>query len=778
VIAVPRDASFEAGGPAYYRYASIRAMWFKRKAAERKPDSNAAITAEGGASDSTSAELILKRADAHLKLGELDDAARCYRLVLDSDPRHSTALINLGFVLKELRRLPESVEFMDRALHVAPDDADAHYLRGTLHQAGGDLAQAAFHFERAVILRPEFEFAYRELVVTLFRTGRVAEAERWCVIGLERTNSAELHFYRSNLYKHADATDAAIASARTALKLRPGLIAAHSSLSDLLTKALQENVDSSIGRTREIAGGYADLGLAYLWNSEFTSARSAFERAVALAPAVAEHHYNLGSVLSLHQDIEGAGASLDRAIALDPEHARARLARTLMYASPFPESPAAAERIRIEISAGLDDFSHWSEGRVLQAEQLVGLHSPFYLSYQEQDNLQVFERYGSLCARVMAHSSNGRRAAQVATRSVSGRMRIGIVSADIREHSVWFALIKGWFEHFDRNRFEIGIFSLTSTPDRETEWAKLHADFFVSGPKSFELWAESISTLSPAVLIYPAIGMDMLTSQLASLRLAPTQIAAWGHPETSGLPTIDVYLSGELFEPADAQRFYSEKLVPVLNLGNCYAGRASHAVEPDLDALGIDSTRPILICPGTPFKYQAEHDVVLTQIAGQIDGSQLIFFRQRPASLSVLLEARLERAFSRAGLDFGRYVRFIPTQPLNVFHGLMRRAHVALDTIGFSGYNTAIQAIESGLPPITREGRFLRGRLASGILRRMGMTELIAQTNDEYVRLAVKMIGDADFQRRVRSEVLQRREVLYNDIASIRHLESVLEKAG
>ena len=751
-------------------------MWFKRRAAGRKPDANPPIKVEDITFDPKSLELVLARADAHLKLEEFGEAERCFRLVLGSDPRHSGALINLGFVLKELRRLPESVDFVDRALRVAPDNADAHYLRGTLHGAAGNLAEAAFHLEKAVTLRPDFEFAYRELVLTFFRMGRVAEATRWCIRALEiLSNCAELHFYRSNLYKHANATDAAISSARTALKLRPGLIAARSSLSELLLNTSRENMDNSLERTQKLAEGYADLGQAYQGFSELAAAQDAFERAAALAPSVAEHHCNLGSVLTLQGDVARARVHLDRAIALDPEHTRARWIRSLMYASPFPESPEAAKSIRSDILASLDEFSLWSEGRVLQPELLVGLHSPFYLSYQEQDNLPVFERHGSLCGRVMEQISDNRPAMPIVARPVSGRMRIGIVSADIREHSVWFALIKGWLGHFDRNRFEIAIFSLTLTPDRETEWAKLHADLFVSGAKSIRQWVESISELNPAALIYPAIGMNTLTSQLACLRLAPTQINTWGHPETSGFPTMDLYLSGELFEPADAQQFYSEKLVPLLNLGNCYAGRVQHPVEPDLKALGIDSTRPILICSGTAFKYQIEHDRVLTQIAGRIEGSQLIFFRQTPDSLSTLLKERLERTFSQAGLEFNKHVRFIPAQPLNIFHGLLRRAHLALDTIGFSGYNTAIQAIESGLPLVTREGRFLRGRLASGILRRIGVTELIAQTTDDYVGLAVRLIEDAEFQRRVRSDILQRRAALYNDVAVIRHLESVLE---
>lgn len=751
-------------------------MWFKRSAVDQKRGSKPATIAGDMVSGAKLVELTLERAAAHLKLSELEDAERCYRLVLDSDPLHGGALVNLGSVLRDMQRLPESVEFIDRALRVAPDNPDAQYLRGTLYQAGGDFARAAYHLERAVILRADFEFAYRELVVTLFRMGRVVDAARWCAAALDMVpNSAELHFYRSNLHKHANATDSAISSARTALKLRPGLIAARSSLGDLLLKTSTENVDNSPGRMAEIADGYADLGLAYLWFSELDSAQGAFERAVALAPAVAEHHYNLGSMLTMQQDVSGAGRSLDSAIALDPEHARARLARSLMYASPFAESPAAAASVRSSILAGLAEFSRWSERRVLQPEQLVGFHSPFYLSYQEQDNLQVFERYGSLCAKVMEYGSRARAVPLVGTRPVSDLMRIGIVSADIREHSVWFALIKGWLEHIDRSRFEIGVFSLGATPDRETEWAKLHSDFFVSGPKTVQQWIDSISEANAAALIYPAIGMDILTSQLASLRLAPTQINTWGHPETSGLPTIDLYLSGELFEPPHAQQFYSERLVPLLNLGNCYRGRVQHAAEPDLAELGIDSTKPILICSGTAFKYQMEHDRVLTEIAGRIEGSQLIFFRQRPESLSDRLKERLELAFAHAGLEFGKHVRFIPAQPLSAFHGLLRHAHIALDTIGFSGYNTAIQAIESGLPLITREGRFLRGRLASGILRRIEMDELIVRTMDEYVGLAVRLIEDSEFRQRMRSEILQRRALLYDDIASIRHLEDVLE---
>ena len=84
------------------------------------------------------------------------------------------------------------------------------------------------------------------------------------------------------------------------------------------------------------------------------------------------------------------------------------------------------------------------------------------------------------------------------------------------------------------------------------------------------------------------------------------------------------------------------------------------------------------------------------------------------------------KTFQAAGLNYTDHVRFIRWLNLREFHCLLRRADVLLDTIGFSGYNTALQAIECGLPLITREQQFLRGRLASGVMRPMGMVELIA----------------------------------------------------
>jgi len=104
----------------------------------------------------------------------------------------------------------------------------------------------------------------------------------------------------------------------------------------------------------------------------------------------------------------------------------------------------------------------------------------------------------------------------------------------------------------------------------------------------------------------------------------------------------------------------------------------------------------------------------------------------------------------------------------------MQRADVFLDTIGFSGFNTAMQAVDCAFPTVTREGRFMRGRLAGGILRRMDMPELIAATKEEYVSLVVRLVQDKSYRASIGKKMLEHSGVLYDDLEPVRALEELL----
>ena len=194
------------------------------------------------------------------------------------------------------------------------------------------------------------------------------------------------------------------------------------------------------------------------------------------------------------------------------------------------------------------------------AALFVGDIQPFFLTYQEESNVALLKQYGQLCAKAMQRWLD-RQKSPAFKRPMGKRIRLGIVSADIRLHSVWMALIKGWIQSLDSERFELVIFSLSDRTDPETSWARSKSDIFVGGPKDLSQWVAAMREQNCEILLYPAVGLHPMALKLASLRLAPVQINTWGHPDTSGVPTLDYYVSADCFEPADAQDHYSEQLV-------------------------------------------------------------------------------------------------------------------------------------------------------------------------------------------------------------------------
>ena len=127
---------------------------------------------------------------------------------------------------------------------------------------------------------------------------------------------------------------------------------------------------------------------------------------------------------------------------------------------------------------------------------------------------------------------------------------MGIVSAHIFSHSVWHALVRGWLEHLSSRDFELHVFYVGPLADSETRWAQSKAFKLHHALGPWQRFAEAISASSLDAIIYPEVGIDAATLRLAALRLAPIQLAAWGHPITTGLPTLDGFITAAAFEPA------------------------------------------------------------------------------------------------------------------------------------------------------------------------------------------------------------------------------------
>jgi protein O-GlcNAc transferase len=482
----------------------------------------------------------------------------------------------------------------------------------------------------------------------------------------------------------------------------------------------------------------------------------------------------LGNVHKGAGDWRAALEDFRRAISLDPAFGRARWAAAVAQIPMIDDGDTDREERRQAFARELGALEAWAATNP-QAFRAVAEHQPFYLAYHEASNRDLLARYGKLCAALMQGWQQSAGLAPPRRGERGARIRVGIVSAHFSDHSVWLAFVRGWVERLDRRRFELHLFHLSAKRDAETELAISLATEFHDGKGGWEHWARFIHGSRMDVLIYPEIGMDPTTAKLASLRLAPVQATSWGQPQTSGLPTMDYYLSADALEPPDGQAHYTEAL-ELLPGTSCWLPRpAGEGGEAQRSELGLPAGL-LLLCPGTPFKYAAEHDALLAEIARRVPGGKLVFFRGKPEALSNRLERRLRAAFGRAGLSFERHVVFMPWQVPQAFRAILAAADLYLDTVGFSGFNTALQAVQCGLPVVTREGRFMRGRLASGMLRHIGLDELVAPSDAAYVELAVALANDAGRRQKLRERLRGARGRLFEDDAPVRALEAFLER--
>ena len=105
------------------------------------------------------------------------------------------------------------------------------------------------------------------------------------------------------------------------------------------------------------------------------------------------------------------------------------------------------------------------------------------------------------------------------------------------------------------------------------------------------------------------------------------------------------------------------------------------------------------------------------------------------------------------------------------YAGLNAAADVYLDSLDWSGGNTTLEAIAAGLPIVTLPGRFLRGRVSHGIMRRMGLTDAVAHSTADYVSHAVRLGLDAAWRAEQAARVTAQAVSLYGDTAPVEALQ-------
>jgi len=503
-----------------------------------------------------------------------------------------------------------------------------------------------------------------------------------------------------------------------------------------------------------------------------------FRRAQRLAPHLSVVHLMAGITAIESELRDEARTSFVRALEIEPDNISARLCLCMMHLTMF-SSTEELEAGRSAYSDALDDLIRNTRldtpVAIEAAVEAVGMMLTFFLPYQGQNDRELQKKYGHWICRVMGEQYPQHTQVPTQRLGVGEKLRIGFVSAHLRNHSVWKIPAKGWLQHLDRQMFMVHSYYTGGTSDSSTEEARRLSDVFVM-ESDVAVLAETISRHKPHVLIYLELGMDSLTLRLAGLKLAPVQCVSWGHPVTSGMPTMDYFLSSDLMEPADGDDHYSEELVRLPNLSACYEPLPHLDNVPTVTIPGVSKGDISFLCCQNLMKYLPKYDDVFPAIASQVPKAKFVFIRfSEPHCCS--LTKRLDAAFARYGLLAADHVVFVPTLNSTGFAALNAATDIFLDSIGWSGCNTAFESLPFNKPIVTLPGEFMRGRHAAAILRMMGVEETIAANEQNYVEIAVRLANDKSWYNNVASRMSENKHRAYGDQECVRALEIFLKSA-
>jgi len=707
--------------------------------------------------------------------GQFAAAERAYREVLSHVPGEAAVLRDLAWALFAQDQVQAAADQIRAAVELAPAQAEFHCDLGTMLARLKQTEPAIAAFEQSLKLAP---------------------------------NNLAAHFNLGNAYFRLGQTANAIASFRRATELDPQDADSRLNLGIALKDAGQlaearNQLNESLRLRPRQSAAWIQFGSIASMEGEFPQAIDCFGQAAAQAPADAAPHFQRALAHRSCNDLEGAITALQRALALQPDHpgaqrllgecyeaeGRLELAREVFSAA---QRNASDDGLRIKsalvLPVILDSAEQLGEVRArldleltaLEAQSLriddppasIGVPAP-QLAYHGEQDRGFQKRIASLVLKAapqlgfVAPHCDGRRVGPHGK-----RIRLGFFSANLRAHTIG-KLNCGLIEQLNREQFEVMVFGMSSPSDPLARRIAAAAAAQVTLPRDLAGAVGKVSECELDALIYTDIGLESFSYYLAHARLAPVQCVTWGHPLTTGIETLDYFISSAELDHEDATEHYTEQLVRLPHLSNYYFRPAAPLSTKTREDFGLTRQAHVYGCLQSAFKLHPDDDRVFGEILrGDPDGVLAILAGNFPHWTELL-----RRRFERTMPDVISRIRFVPHQTPDDFARLLSLCDVLLDPQHFGGGETSYQSFAVGTPVVARQGRYLRSRITSALYRWMGLDDAIVITSEALVRRALLLGRDVAARNAARDQILAVNGTIYENPAGVRELETFLANA-
>ncbi len=743
--------------------------------------------------------------------GRLQDAEHACREILLSNPGNAEVLAVLGVVLIQLGRHSEGIQALSTATTLSPTNFISFVNLGSALAAAERYGEAEQAFKRALALNPMLPEAHYNLGNAIKDQGRLDEA----VVAYRKATQLRGNYAAawSNLgsaYIQQTKPIEAKAAINRALAVNPNLPSALNNFANILRNEgkLEESVQHSL-RALTINPNYAEayfsLGSALLAALDFNNALTSYEKGAALKPNSKVALWELVGAYAHCQAHDGIVANLEKIIAIDPRDAKAHLYLGITqmergYTSSAVEaferslaiSPDPAAQIRYALSVppivssnseilslrqALDQrINKLMDGNgVVPDPYQAQIGANFFLAYHAKNNRELHTRIASLY-RKYCPSLNFSAPHCGGTRTERPKLRVGFLSKYIYRHSVAISFA-GVLSEMSKDP-AVELFLISTTDHSSASVKEMYSDYagsFVAIPTSLPYAQRAVAQLELDCLVYLDLGMDPLTFLLAFSRLAPVQAVMGGHPDTTGIDTVDYFLSSASIEPPEGDQHYSEKLVRLNTPPFRFSRSVLTATPKSRSELGLPSDGHIYFCPMMLQKLHPDFDNAINGILEKDrDGYVVLCESFQHARWGELVRNRLDKAVRS---ENRARVRFIPwITDSQDFLQTIASSDILIDPFHFGIGTTAAIAFSAGTPLVTLPGEFMRGRGGLLYCNLLELPECVASTPEEYVELAVKLVLDKELNSAVRRKIQANSAILFRNDQSATEVAGLLRQ--
>jgi predicted O-linked N-acetylglucosamine transferase (SPINDLY family) len=659
------------------------------------------------------------------------EAAECFREAIRLNRQLFPARLNLAQTLLRLGRLEETAATLSEAVRLQPGSGEAHSLHGKVLKRLGRREEAEQAFLQAIRCAP---------------------------------TDAKPHLSLGSLLEEQGRRDEALVSYQSAVRVSPNSVEAGRALGKLLAElgrsreavdALRQAADHSQNDVQVLN----ELGHLLLELSQFAEGEKVFRQVLTVDPTFAPGHCNLAHLLADQGCMEESRRHYEEAWRLQPSPRLRVVADTTL--PPLYQSAQEIGEARQRLESNLRRLTH--EGLRIDPTREI-MPTLFYLAYQGKNDRDLQAALAGLVGEA--------RTVHQPARTGGKRIHVGFLSRNFKNHTIG-NLNHGLIARLDRARFQVAVLSVGRYDDDMGTRIRTSADRFVVVPASLPAALAVVAAQGLDILFYTDVGMDPFTYTLALTRLAPIQCVTWGHPITTGMPSMDYFISSADLDTDDARDHYTERLVRLPTLGVFYERPTLTGPAPARSQFNLPQQAHWYACPQTLFKIHPDFDELLGGILRRDPHGILVLIEGRYPNWQRLLAQRFERTLA----DVHQRIHFVPRLGRAGFLQLLAISDVVLDPIHFGGGNSSYEALALGIPIVTLPSAFLRGRITYAQYRKMGIMDCVAATSEDYVRLALELGTDPVRRQGLAGRLREASGVLFEDQEAVRELERFFEQA-